>query len=262
MNITGIILACVVVGGIGIVIGLLLSVAAKKFAVEVDETELAIREVLPGSNCGGCGYAGCDAAAKATAAKEAPASVCPVGGAAVAEKIAEILGVEVEVVRKTAYVKCAGTCEKAGMKYEYSGNMSCKEAIYVTGKGPKKCTYGCMGLGDCVKVCEYGAISVQDGIAVVDKEKCVACGKCAGVCPKGLIDVIPYDSQYHVRCHSKEKGVEVNKVCKTGCIGCSMCAKVCSQEAISVQDFLAEIDYEKCVNCGLCAEKCPKKIIE
>ena len=261
MNITGILIACLVVGGAGIVIGVLLGIAGKKFAVEVDEKAVAIREALPGSNCGGCGYAGCEALAQAIADGTAPANSCPVGGAAVAAKMAEILGVEVETVRKTAFIKCAGDCEKAGNKYEYTGNMSCKEASYVSG-GPKQCQYGCMGYGDCLRACEYGAISVENGIAVVDREKCVACGKCVKACPKGLIELIPYDSKYHVRCNSKDKGVEVNKVCKTGCIGCSLCVKACPKEAVKVNDFLAKIDYNACVNCGLCASKCPKKIIQ
>jgi RnfABCDGE-type electron transport complex B subunit len=262
MNITGIFFACLIVGGIGVIIGLLLGIAGKKFAVEVDEKEAAIRECLPGSNCGGCGFAGCDSAAEAIAKGTAQANACPVGGAKTASKIAEILGVEVETVKKTAYVKCAGDCEKAGDKYEYTGNMSCKEAVYVTGKGPKKCTYGCMGLASCVKVCEFGALKIENGIAVVDREKCVACGKCVKECPKGLITILPYDNQYHVKCNSHDKGAEVNKVCSAGCIGCSLCVKACPKEAVKVTDFLAEIDYEKCVNCGLCAQKCPKKIIQ
>lgn len=261
MNITGIIFACLAVGGVGIVIGVLLGIAGKKFAVEVDEKEVAVRELLPGSNCGGCGYAGCDALAAAIAKGEAPANACPVGGAAVAGKVADVLGVEVETIKKVAYVKCAGNCEKAGIKYEYSGTMSCKDAAFVSG-GPKGCSYGCMGYGSCVKVCEYGAITIEDGIAVVDRDKCVACGKCVKECPKGLIEIIPYDSKYHVSCSSKEKGVAVGKVCSTGCIGCSLCAKACPKEAIQINDFLAKIDYDLCVNCGLCAKKCPKKIIQ
>lgn len=260
MNITGIIFACLAVGGVGIVIGVLLGIAGKKFAVETDEKAAAIREALPGSNCGGCGYAGCDALAEAVASGEAPANACPVGGAAAAEKIAAILGIKVETVRKTAFVKCGGDCEKAGVKYQYSGNMSCKEASFVSG-GPKSCSYGCMGYGSCVKACEYGAIKIENGIAVVDKEKCVACGKCVKECPKGLIEIIPYDSRYHVTCNSHDKGVGVNKVCSAGCIGCSLCVKACPKGAVQVDDFLAKIDYEMCENCGLCAEKCPKKII-
>ena len=260
MNITGILIACLVVGGAGIVIGVLLGIAGKKFAVEVDEKAVAIREALPGSNCGGCGYAGCDALAQAIADGTAPANSCPVGGAAVAAKMAEILGVEVETVRKTAFIKCAGDCEKAGNKYEYTGNMSCKEASYVSG-GPKQCQYGCMGYGSCVAACPFDAIHVENGVAVVDKEKCKACGKCVEVCPKHLISLRPYSNTVQVACSSTDKGPVTMKACKTGCVGCGICVKNCQHDAVKVENFHAIIDPEKCVGCGACMEKCPKKCI-
>ncbi len=262
MNITGILVACLVVGITGLIIGILLGFAGKAFAVEVNEKEIQVREVLPGSNCGGCGYAGCDAMAEAIAKGEAPANGCPVGGAAVAEKVAIIMGTEVSTTKYVAYVKCSGDCESAPVKYEYSGNMSCKEAVHVTGGGPKKCTYGCMGLGSCVKVCDFGAISIIDGIAVVDKEKCVSCGKCIKTCPKKLIELVPYKSKVHVACNSKDKGVVVKQYCTKGCIGCKLCEKNCKFDAIYVEDNVAHIDYEKCINCGLCAMKCPTKVIQ
>ena len=257
---TGIITAALLVGGVGLVIGILLSIAAKVFAVKVDANEIAIREVLPGNNCGGCGYAGCDGLAKAIAAGEAPVGACPVGGSSVAEQIGKIMGTEGEMIKKVAFVKCGGDCSKAKDKYEYTGNQSCREANYVSG-GPKGCTYGCMGFGSCVQVCEFDAISIVDGIAVVDKEKCVACGKCVKECPKGLISLVPYTAKHLVQCNSKEKGKEVMSVCSAGCIGCSLCAKNCPKDAIVFENNLAVIDYDKCVNCGICAQKCPKKII-
>ena len=209
MDVTGILVACLIVGITGLIIGVLLGFAGKAFAVEVNEKEIQVREVLPGSNCGGCGYAGCDALAEAIAKGEAPANGCPVGGAAVAEKVAAIMGTEVSSTRYVAYVKCSGDCESAPVKYEYTGNKSCKEAIYVTGGGPKKCSYGCMGLGSCVNVCEFGAISIVNGIAVIEKEKCVSCGKCIKTCPKNLIELVPYKSKVHVACSSKDKGIVV-----------------------------------------------------
>ena len=262
MNVTGILVACLVVGITGLIIGVLLGFAGKAFAVEVNEKEVQVREVLPGSNCGGCGYAGCDAMAEAIAKGEAPANGCPVGGPAVAEKVAAIMGTEVSTTKYVAYVKCSGDCEAAPVKYEYSGNMSCKEAVYVTGGGPKKCTYGCMGFGSCVAVCDFGAISIVNGIAVVDKEKCVSCGKCIKECPKKLIELVPYKSKVHVACSSKDKGVVVKQSCVNGCIGCKLCEKNCKFEAIHVEDNVAHIDYDKCINCGLCAMKCPTKVIQ
>lgn len=258
----GIIIAGLIVGGTGLIIGILLGIAGKFFAVPVNETEASIREVLPGNNCGGCGYAGCDGYAAAVANGEAEPNRCPVGGAAVADAIGKILGVEVEIVKKVAYVNCSGDCEKAQDKYEYHGSSSCIDAMNVTGNGPKKCSYGCMGLGSCVKVCEFGAISIENGIAVVDKEKCTACGQCAKVCPKHLIDIVPYESNYHVSCRNNDKGKDVKAVCSVGCIGCGICAKNCEFNAIVVENNVAKIDYDKCQNCGVCATKCPVKIIK
>ena len=261
MNLMGILIACLVVGVTGLIIGVLLGYAGKVFEVEVDEKEIKVRALLPGSNCGGCGYAGCDAMAEAIAKGVAPANGCPVGGSAVAEEIAKVMGTEVSTTKYVAYVKCSGDCESAPLNYEYHGNLSCKEAIYVTGSGPKKCTYGCMGFGSCVAACEFDAIAIVDGIAVVDREKCVSCGKCIKECPKKLIELVPYDSKVFVGCNSKDKGVTVKASCSKGCIGCKLCEKNCKFDAIHVEDNIAYIDYEKCIGCGVCAMKCPAKVI-
>ena len=262
MNISAILLAMVVVGGTGLLIAILLGIASEKFKVPVDEKEVAIRAELPGNNCGGCGYAGCDGLAKAIANGEAPVNGCPVGGAAAAEKISAIMGVEAgEFVKKVAFVKCAGTCEKASDKYQYSGVQSCIEAMNVPGAGPKGCEFGCMGFGSCAAVCPENAISIVNGIAHIDEEACVGCGKCAETCPKSLIDLVPENKKTRVQCSSKEFGKHVMSVCKAGCIGCKACEKVCKLGAIKVENNIAQIDYDKCVGCGLCAGKCPKGII-
>lgn len=262
MNVTGIVLAAAIVGGTGLVISVLLGIASEKFKVPIDEKEVAVRECLPGNNCGGCGYAGCDALAKAIAAGEAEVGACPVGGAPVADQIAAIMGVEAgSSDKQVAFVKCGGDCEKAKTKYSYFGNEDCVSAMSVPGAGPKACAYGCTGFGSCVKVCDFDAIHVVNGIALVDEEKCVACGKCVDTCPKKLIELIPYHQKYRVRCSSKEFGKPVKEACSTGCIGCKMCTRVCQFDAISVTDNIASIDYEKCKSCGACAEKCPSKII-
>ena len=260
---TGIIIAACAVGVTGLLLGLFLGFMGKKFAVEVDQKEIDVRAELPGNNCGGCGYAGCDGLAKAIANGEAPVNGCPVGGAAAAEKISAIMGVEAgEFVKKVAFVKCAGTCEKANQDYEYTGVQDCAAMAFVPNGGPKSCNYGCLGFGNCVKACPFDAIHVVDGVAVVDKEKCVACGKCVATCPKGLIELVPYKAKHIVQCSSKDKGKDVMKACSVGCIGCKMCEKVCESDAVHVVDNIAHIDPEKCTNCGKCAEKCPKKIIK
>ena len=260
--VAGILHAAILIGVIGILIGLLLGFAAIKLAVPVDEKEIEVREFLPGNNCGGCGYAGCDALAKAIAAGEAPVNACPVGGAAVAGKIGAVMGVDAgEAVRMVAFVKCNGTCDKAGLKANYYGISDCKRAAAIPGRGDKACSFGCMGFGSCVAACQFDAIHVVDGVAVVDKEKCVACGKCVAACPKHLIELVPYTAEHLVQCSSHDKGPAVKKVCEAGCIGCTLCTKQCESDAIHMDNNLAFIDYEKCTNCGKCAAKCPAKVI-
>ncbi len=262
MNITAIIIATVVVSVVGLFIGLFLGIAGIKFAVEVDEKEEAVLGVLPGNNCGGCGYPGCSGLAAAIAKGEAPVNACPVGGEPVGKQIAEIMGVEAgETTRMVAFVKCQGDCEKAKVDYDYTGVEDCAMLSFVPNGGPKSCNYGCLGYGSCVKACPFDAIHVVNGIAVVDKEACKACGKCVAACPKNLIELIPYDAKYVVACSSKEKGPVTMKECSVGCIGCTLCAKNCPNDAVKIENFLSTIDQEKCEGCGICMEKCPKKTI-
>ena len=258
----GVITAAVVVGVVGIFVGLFLGVAGIQFKVTVDEKEEAVLKALPGNNCGGCGFAGCSGLAAAIAKWEAAVNACPVGGEAVGREIAQIMGVDAgESEHKVAYVHCQGDCEKAGVDYNYFGAGDCRMMAFVPGGGPKSCNSGCLGYGTCVKECPFDAIRVKNGIAVVDKEKCKACGKCVAVCPKHLISLIPYDAKQRVACSSTDKGPVTMKACQVGCIGCGICAKVCPKQAVTVADFHAVIDHEKCIQCGACEAKCPKKAI-
>ncbi len=258
MDIMGIISATAVIGTTGLLIGLFLSFASKKFYVHVDEAELGVRELLPGNNCGGCGYAGCDALAKAMVNGSAMTNACPVAGSDVAKEISVILGVDLsEKLREVAFVKCAGDCNKSKQKYDYYGEADCNKLAPVPGNGPKECTYGCSGYGSCVKVCNFGAIDIINGIAVINKELCKACGLCINTCPKHLIELVPYDSKIKVNCNSLDKGKETKSACSVGCIGCKICVKACEEEAIIVENNLAHIDYGRCTGCGNCKQKCP-----
>ncbi|MGB8453043.1 MAG: RnfABCDGE type electron transport complex subunit B [Anaerocolumna sp.] len=262
LNLTGVGIAALLISVTGIIIGLFLGVAAKKLEVAVDEKEQSVRELLPGNNCGACGYPGCDGLAQAIAAGNAPANACPVANSKIHGQIADVMGANVvETDKQVAFVKCAGTCDKTKVKYNYYGIMDCKKAAFTPGKGPKQCSYGCTGFGSCVKVCQFDAIHVIDGVAIVDKEKCTSCGLCIKECPNNLIELVPYDTQHFVRCNSKDKGKDVKAGCSIGCIGCMMCVKACEFDAIKVENNLAHIDYSKCTNCGKCAQKCPTKVI-
>ena len=246
---------------IGILVGAGLVFTGKKFHVEVDPRETSVREALPGNNCGACGYAGCDAMAAAIVKGEAPVSGCPVGGAAVALQIGILMGKNPgKVVRKVAFVRCKGTCEVTKNQGNYIGVQDCRTAS-LNGIRVADCDYGCLGLGSCVRVCPEHAISIVDGVAVVNPKRCVGCGLCAKACPKGLIEVVPERSYVRVQCMNRDKGPAVRKVCQAGCIGCMLCVKQCESDAIHVTDNLARVDYESCIQCGKCAEKCPAKVI-
>ncbi len=262
MNITGILIATAIVAAVGLFIGLFLGGASLIFKVEVDEKEEAVLAELPGNNCGGCGYPGCAGLAAAIAKGEAAVNQCPVGGEAVGQKIAAIMGVDAgDSKRMVAFVQCQGTADKTTTDYEYSGLKDCRMMAFVPGGGPKTCNYGCLGYGSCVEACPFDTIHVVNGVAVVDREACKACGKCVAACPKNLISLIPYDSKYVVACSSCDKGPVVMKACKVGCIGCGLCVRNCPEGAVKVENFNATIDQEKCIGCGACVEKCPKKII-
>lgn len=261
-SLKGIGIATGVVSVIGLLIGLFLGLASKKLEVQVDEKEAKVRELLPGVNCGGCGYAGCDACAKAISIGEAAANVCPVASSDIHVEIAEVMGSSVEMSEKmVAHVNCAGTCDKSKINSNYYGPKDCKLAAGIGGNGSKACSYGCMGFGSCVKVCAFDAIHIVDGIAVVDKEKCTACSMCVAECPINIIDMIPNKARTQVACSSNDKGKDVKTVCSIGCIGCKLCVKACEYDAIHVENNLAKIDYSKCVNCGACVKVCPVKVI-
>ena len=246
MDITSILYPVLSVGGLGLVFGAGLGFAGKVFAVEEDPRIGQVVECLPGANCGGCGFPGCNGLASAIVAGTAPVNGCPVGGAAAAAKIAVVMGVSAgETEKMVAHVNCKGTCTNAKSKYEYVGISDCTMASQLASGGAKGCSYGCLGLGSCVKACAFGALSIVDGIAVVDEEKCVACGKCVKACPKHLVVLKPASKKTVVNCSSKDMGKTVIANCSVGCIGCKICEKNCKFDAIHVENNIARIDYSK-----------------
>lgn len=258
---TSIVYPVVVLGSLGLFFGVILSVASKVFEVKIDPKISEVLDALPGANCGACGYPGCEGLATAIAEGKAPVNSCPIGGQKVADKVAGIMGLNsANVERKVATVLCQGTKDKAKEKYKYEGIDNCRVQTNLA-DGCKSCSYGCLGCGTCQDVCPFDAIDMVDGIAVVNKEKCTACMKCIAVCPKKIIELVPYDNEYVVKCKSEDKGKDVRGNCAIGCIGCRLCVKNCPEEAITFENNLAKINYDKCINCGICEEKCPTKCI-
>ena len=253
--------AVAVTGGIGAVCGVLLAFAAKLFHIDVDPKITDVRNALPGANCGACGYPGCDNLADAIASGKAPTNACPVANSQAHAKIADIMGSDaIEGEKKVAHVLCQGCDSLATKKHEYRGVKTCKAATAVQG-GDKSCDKGCLGYGDCFEVCDFDAIEIVDGLSIIDKEKCTACGKCIEECPKAVIEFVPYKNDVIVACNNKDFGKAVKDVCTIGCIGCKICEKNCAFDAIHVTNNLAKVDYEKCTHCMVCVEKCPTKSI-
>lgn len=256
-----ILITTLVITLIGILVGAGLVSTGKLFHVEVDERETAVREALPGNNCGACGFAGCDALAAAIAKGEAPVNSCPVGGAPVTKAIGAIMGTDAEAPEKrVAFVLCKGSCDVTKNQGNYVGVQDCRTAV-LGGIRTADCDHGCLGLGSCVRACPENAIRIVDGVAVVDRARCIGCGLCAKACPKGIIELVPEKQRVIVQCRNTDKGQTVRKICKAGCIGCMICVKQCEFDAIHVVNDLAKIDYSKCTQCGKCVEKCPAKVI-
>jgi len=251
--------AVVVLACLGVLFGLLLAYVARRFHVHEDPRIGEVHDLLPKVDCGACGFAGCRAYAEAVVKGEVGPSECVPGGAGTAKAVADYLGVEAEEKeRVVAVLRCNG--RRVADRFEMVGLEDCKAAVLLHG-GPKACPYGCVGLGNCARVCPVNAIVMEEGFPRVIAERCIGCGACVKECPKGLFVLRPESKKVHVLCSSQAKGAQVKKVCAVGCIGCKKCEKVCPVDAVKVENFLASIDPEKCINCGKCVKECPTNAI-
>ncbi len=260
-----ILIPIIIVGGLGLIYGLVLAFASKKFYVAVDPKIDKILEVLPGANCGACGLPGCAGYAEAIVNENKAINLCAPGGEEAVKNIAEIMGIEATTSeKKTAVILCqSGGYENTLLRYEYQGIATCKAAVLVS-NGPNYCNFGCVFQNDCIAACKFDAIRIDErGMRVVDPEKCTGCGACARACPRNLIKILPVSKKVHILCSSHDKGQEARRRCgnNTACISCGLCVKKCPVDAIQMVDDLAQIDYEKCISCGLCATVCPTKAI-
>jgi len=255
--------AVLLLGGLALVFAFGLAIASKVFAINEDPRLVALVSALPGSNCGACGFAGCAGYAEHLFKGTAEPNKCTVGQKEIADRIGKILGIEVKMKEpEVAIVFCQGKPDLAVEKYLYNGLQSCRAANLLAG-GSKSCVYGCLGYGDCYRVCPFDAIDWKPGeIPAIILEKCTACGLCIKACPKKeLIRFVPEKMEVHILCNSLDKGGVVRRICKIGCFACNLCVKACPKQTITIIDNLARIDYSKCDNCGICIEKCPVKTI-
>lgn len=247
---------------IGMICAVILVAASKFMAVKEDERFPKIRECLPGANCGACGFAGCDSYAHALIEEEdVKTNLCIPGGDSVSQKLSAFLGVAFEDVEKQiAIIHCFGDCVATHKKSEYHGIESCSAAKLLFG-GDGTCTFGCIGLGDCMAQCPNDAIYLENGIAHIQTRLCIGCGKCAAACPNHCIGIIPDIKSVVVTCNNHEPGAVTRRECTHGCIGCRKCERECPNGAVTIQDNLAVIDYKKCIECEHCALVCPRGCI-
>ncbi|MBN2653424.1 MAG: RnfABCDGE type electron transport complex subunit B [Spirochaetales bacterium] len=257
------ILTVVSMGLLGAFLAVLLFFVSKFFAVKKDQKIVDVEEILPGINCGACGFPGCSGYANAIVNSGAPIDKCSPGAGAVISALASYLGIEAgeDSLPMKAFVACRGSRDKAAIKYDYRGMKDCN-AMKLLYQGDKVCSYGCLAGGSCIKVCPVDAISYDsEGCVVVDQKKCIGCEKCIAVCPTNVIKMIPENSKFAVACNSKDKGGVVKKYCTVGCIGCKICEKVSTDGGFIIEDFLARIDYSKISNQNIAYQKCPAKCI-
>lgn len=262
-----ILLAVAALGAIGIAAAIILYFVAQKFKVIEDPRIDTVNELLPGANCGGCGFAGCRNFAESIIKAGSLENMnCPVGGSPVMKNIATELGWQAaDVAPMIAVLRCGGSHNNAPHKVRYDGASSCQFAHSLF-NGNSGCPNGCLGLGDCVVSCQFDAMYIDSvsGLPVIDEEACVACGACVKACPRKIIEMRkkgPKGKRIFVECVNLEKGAVSRKNCSVSCIGCGKCVKICAFDAITMENNLAYIDFNKCTLCRKCVEECPTNAI-
>jgi len=260
-----IIKAVLSLSAIGAIVGVMLSTAAKRFHVDIDERVERILEALPGANCGACGNPSCFGAAEAIAGGRAPVTTCIAGGQDVAAAVADVMGEAKPSVERVVSVRHCGGGTNATRRFAYSGADSCS-AVARMGGGDLLCPAGCFGYADCVRACPFDAMSMDArGLPVVDLETCTGCGICVAECPRsgsGLLELITDEGAVAVRCCSHDKPKERKSYCTMCCIACKKCEKACPADAIHVIELNAVVDYAKCTACGQCVAVCPQSCID
>jgi Na+-translocating ferredoxin:NAD+ oxidoreductase RNF subunit RnfB len=246
MNVQEIIPAIAILTGLGLLFATILAIAYKKLKVEEDPRIDEVEELLPGANCGACGSPGCRAFAERVVSGDANPGKCTVSSPEGVAHIADFMGVEVsQEEKRVARVLCAGGRNEAHNRADYAGSLrTCRGEAVVAG-GPKDCSWGCLGLGDCETVCDFDAIQMSDdALPVVDPEKCTACGDCVEICPKGLFELMPISQKLLVQCKSQLEGDLATDRCTVACTGCSRCVADAAPDLISIRKGLAVIDYD------------------
>ena len=248
-------------GAVALALGVIIHYVSKKFHVEEDPTVMLVNEILPGVNCGACGYPSCGQFAEVLVETRDSGMSCPVGGSDLAAKLGKTLGITMaEPKPQVAVVLCQGNNDNARQTAEYLGIQDCWAATQAFA-GPKQCRYSCLGLGSCIAFCDFDAMRLENGLIVIDKDLCTGCEACISACPTGVLVMQEKKAErYVIACNSHDKGGITKKACDAGCIACQKCVRVCEDDAIVIDNFLAQIVQEKCTACGKCIEVCPAKV--
>ncbi|MAE70845.1 MAG: Fe-S cluster protein [Gemmatimonadetes bacterium] len=241
-----VLVSSLILGGVGLTFGALIAVANKKLKVWEDPRIEAVNEMLPGSNCGACGYAGCRSFAEGVVGVAAQPAHCTQMTPVSIEMVAGLLGVEAgEAQKKVARLLCAGGSAVAIRDAEYLGVQTCIAAAAVAGGG-KCCYWGCLGLADCEVVCDYDAIRMNDqDLPIVDPELCTACGDCVEACPKDLFTIMPIEQALIVQCMSELEGDRAEELCSVACTACGRCVSDAAEGLIEMGRGLPVVDYTK-----------------